>query len=22
MIFQNVILNLWSIDWWVLSVGC
>ena len=20
MIFQNVILNLWSIDWWV--VGC
>jgi len=21
MIFQNVILNLWSIDWWVLGVG-
>jgi len=20
MIFQNIILNLWSIDWWVLGV--
>jgi len=20
MIFQNVILNLWGIDWWVLGV--